>query len=62
MNGDEVFREMTAIRPDVRVILSSGYTELGASSHFPDKAPAAFVQKPFTVDELVKTLRRVLET
>lgn len=52
-SGAEVFHELIAIRPDARVIVSSGYSEQSMSARFPGTRPRAFVGKPFTLDALV---------
>ncbi len=60
MGGREAFERIQEIRPDVPVILSSGYTEQDATTRFAERAPAAFVQKPYSLTELIRKLREVL--
>ncbi len=60
MNGEETFHRMCDIRPDVRVVLSSGYNEDEIADRFPDRAPDGFIQKPYRGDELLEVLRGVL--
>ncbi len=60
MNGEETFRELRAIRPDVKVILSSGYNEQEVTSRFAGKGLAGFIQKPYQVRSLIDRVRRVL--
>ena len=60
MGGKEAFEKIQKIRPDVPVILSSGYTEQDATTGFAKRPPAAFVQKPYSLMELVRKLREVL--
>ena len=52
MSGEEAFREMRRLRPDVRVVLMSGFSEREATSHFAGKRLAGFLQKPFTMEAL----------
>ncbi len=52
MSGEEVLRELQAIRPDVKVLLSSGYSELEIKARFSGKRLAGFVQKPYTAAAL----------
>ena len=52
MNGEEVLRELQAIRPDVKVLLSSGYSESESLARFSGKGLAGFVQKPYTAAAL----------
>jgi PAS domain S-box-containing protein len=61
MDGLAAFREIIRIKPDAKVILSSGYNEQDASSRFPDKKLAGFIQKPYTLNNLRSALDRVLK-
>ena len=60
MDGEETFRELRTIDPDVHVILTSGYNEQDATSHFVGKGLAGFIQKPFTLRGLEAKLRETL--
>jgi len=60
MNGEETFKELRRIQPNVRVILSSGYSEQDTIRRFSDKGIAGFVQKPYQPDVLLKKLHEVL--
>ena len=62
MDGEETFRALQAVRPDVAVILTSGYSEQEVARRFGGrKGPAGFLQKPFTVATLSEKLEEVLE-
>jgi len=61
MGGEETFRELRILDPEVRVIMSSGYTEQDVTSRFTDQTPAGFLQKPYTSAELRERLRAALE-
>jgi len=61
MNGEECFRELQRIRPDVKVLLSSGYTEDDATNRFTGMGLAGFVQKPYAAKHLHHSLRQALE-
>jgi two-component system, cell cycle sensor histidine kinase and response regulator CckA len=61
LDGEECFRELRGIRKDVRVVVTSGYNEQEVTQRFTGKGLAGFVQKPFTLNTLRKTLRSVLE-
>ncbi len=54
LSGEETFRELRMIRPDIKVILSSGYNEVEAIRHFTGKGLAGFVQKPYTSARLAE--------
>jgi CheY-like chemotaxis protein len=61
MDGEEAFREMRRIRPEVRVLLTSGYNEQDATNRFAGKGLAGFIQKPYRAAELLTRVREVLE-
>jgi nitrogen-specific signal transduction histidine kinase/CheY-like chemotaxis protein len=60
MGGEEALEEIRRIRPDVPVILMSGYTEHYASTRVQSADRTDFLQKPFTNEELRDVLHRVL--
>ena len=60
MNGVEAFGELRRMRPDVKVILSSGYTEDAVSKSFPGPKPAGFLSKPYKLEALKAELDRLL--
>ncbi len=60
MNGVEAFGELIRIKPDVKVILSSGYTEDVILQSFPDPRPASILRKPYDMNILKAELDRVL--
>lgn len=59
-DGEETFRELRRIKPDVKVILSSGYNEQDLMDRFVGKGLAGFIQKPFILSTLLKTIEAVL--
>jgi PAS domain S-box-containing protein len=61
MSGEEVFSEIRAIRKDIPVILTSGFSEQEATSRFIGRGLAGFIQKPFQVSVLVEKVRRTLK-
>jgi len=61
LNGEEAFEEMQRIREDVRVILSSGFTEQETADRFVRKGLAGFIQKPYRSADLILAIRRVLD-
>jgi CheY-like chemotaxis protein len=60
MGGDEAFGEMRAIRPEVPVVLCSGYTEQDALDRFALEGFAGFLQKPFQIDTLLEKITSVV--
>jgi len=61
MDGEQAFRAMRKLKPDVRVLLMSGFNEQDAINRFTGKGLSGFLQKPFTRDELQAKLKQILE-
>ncbi len=60
MDGEETLRELRLIDPEVRVVMSSGYTVKDITPRFTENGPVGFVQKPYTLAELREGLRAAL--
>jgi|GEM_PF-3769285 PAS domain S-box-containing protein len=60
MNGIEAFGELIRIKPDVKVILTSGYTEAVVMRSFPGQRPAGVLHKPYKMVALKAELDRLL--
>ncbi|MBV1961771.1 MAG: response regulator, partial [Immundisolibacteraceae bacterium] len=60
MNGEETFRELRAVDPAAKVILTSGFNEQDAAHRFSGKGLAGFLQKPYHLSELKQILELVL--
>ena len=61
MAGDEAFVEMRRIKPDIRVVLSSGYNRQTATQYFTGKGLAGFVQKPYMPDTLLAAVGKAIQ-
>jgi len=61
MGGEAAFREMLALQPDIRVILSSGYNEGEAMGRFLTRGLKGFIQKPYGPRDLLAKIRTTLE-
>ena len=61
MDGAETFRELRLIRPDVKVLLMSGFNEQETINRFTGKGLAGFLQKPFRIEDLQEKLRIILD-
>jgi PAS domain S-box-containing protein len=61
MGGEETFERITEIRPDVAIVLVSGYSQKRASNSFDSQRLAGFLHKPFLPSTLVRVLREALE-
>ena len=61
MNGEDALREFQQVRPNVPIILSSGFSEVEALKRFADSGIAGFVQKPYTATTLARKLKQALK-
>jgi signal transduction histidine kinase len=61
MNGGELARRLTEIRPDIRVAFVSGYSEFARGDMGKNFPEAPILQKPFSPKSLVETVREGLE-
>jgi PAS domain S-box-containing protein len=61
LGGVEAFLEIRKIRPDVRILLSSGYSEEDVVGRFRVREVDGFLQKPYEPEALVRKLRELLE-
>jgi CheY-like chemotaxis protein len=60
-NGEEVFRAIRKLRPEVPVILSSGYNEQEVTQKFVGKGLTGFIQKPYQLKELAAKIQAAIE-
>ncbi len=60
MDGEQCFRELLQLNPNLKVIMSSGYNEQEVSEKFIGKGLSGFIQKPYRLSVL-KVLLRSLE-
>ncbi|MBI4062006.1 MAG: PAS domain S-box protein [Elusimicrobia bacterium] len=60
MDGPELAERLATLRPEIRVVFMSGYTEHARIENDARRPAAAFIQKPFSPSELVQTIREAL--
>jgi two-component system cell cycle sensor histidine kinase/response regulator CckA len=60
MDGEEAFRHLRRLDPQVRVVMTSGYTEIEMAPRFTGQRLCGFLQKPYTLEALTQCLREVL--
>jgi two-component system, cell cycle sensor histidine kinase and response regulator CckA len=62
LSGPELVRQIAPLRPGARVLYISGYTDEAIVHHGILQSGAAFLQKPFMPNALVRKVREVLDT
>jgi two-component system, cell cycle sensor histidine kinase and response regulator CckA len=60
MSGEEALARIKALRPEVPVILSSGFSHAEAARRFTGHALAGFIQKPYKAADLAETVKDVI--
>src|SRR6185369_437492 len=61
MDGIAAMREIHGIKPDIKVILASGFNEEELSDRITSQPPSAFIRKPYSFDVLEEKFRRVVQ-
>ena len=61
MGGGETYDRLKEIKPDVKVLLSSGFSINGQASEILNRGCNGFIQKPFNLQNLSQNLRAILE-
>jgi len=60
MSGEETCRALRSVRDDIRVLVSSGYSEAEAAQRFDGDAVDGFLQKPYLTNDLVAHVRKII--
>lgn len=60
MGGEQAFAELRAINPDVKVVISSGYSDTEALTRFETLPIAGFLRKPFTSSQLAEAVKQAM--
>jgi PAS domain S-box-containing protein len=61
IGGRELAQRLTPLRPGMKVLFMSGYSEQSALENEDAALPTTVLQKPFSLDALVRNVRRVLD-
>lgn len=62
MTGDRLARELMKIRPDIPIIICTGYSEQMSEEKAKWVGIKAFAMKPVAMKDLAKTVRKVLDS
>jgi PAS domain S-box-containing protein len=60
MKGGEVFDRLKEINPDIKVLLSSGYSIDGEATKILERGSKGFIQKPFDMGQLSQSVGAIL--
>lgn len=60
MNGEQAFHAMRLLRPDLPVLLTSGYYPQDVAARFAGQPRVSFLKKPYSMAELEQALRGLL--
>ncbi len=61
MGGREIFEKIKEIKQDIKVLLSSGYSNDGEPSELMSKGCDGFIQKPFSIATFSQIIREILD-
>jgi DNA-binding NtrC family response regulator len=62
MGGHETFLRMKTCDPNVKVLLSTGYSRGGKTQEIIDSGIRGFIQKPYKIDALLSKVRSLLDS
>jgi two-component system cell cycle sensor histidine kinase/response regulator CckA len=62
IGGRELAKKLLVLRPSISVLFLSGYTEDAVVTQGASSPAIAFLQKPFTLQNLAKKVREVLRS
>jgi PAS domain S-box-containing protein len=61
IGGSEVYDRLKEINPDIKVLLSSGYSISGQATEILERGCDGFIQKPFNMSQLSQGIRKILD-
>ena len=61
MSGSDTYDRMKEINPDIKVLLSSGYSIDGQATDILNRGCNGFIQKPFNMNQLSAAIKKILE-
>ena len=60
IDGGKVYTRMKELKPDIKVLLSSGYSKDGYAESILAQGCDGFIQKPFRIERLSSEIRKIL--
>ena len=61
IGGSDVYDRLKEINPDIKVLLSTGYSIDGQATEILERGCDGFIQKPFNMKELSEKIREILD-
>jgi len=62
VSGGDVYDRLKEINPNIRVLLSSGYSISGQANEILERGCDGFIQKPFNMSRLSQGIRKILDS
>jgi PAS domain S-box-containing protein len=62
MDGITAMREMRLIKPEVKIIISSGFNEQEFDGRYVEQSPSGFIRKPYSLKVVEAELRNVIQS
>lgn len=62
ISGDQLFHDLKKLNPSIRVILASGFIEPNTKSEILKAGVRYFIQKPYNLNEVLRAVRKVLDS
>ncbi|CAB1084322.1 PAS/PAC sensor hybrid histidine kinase [Olavius algarvensis Delta 1 endosymbiont] len=60
MSGSDTFDRLKEIKPDARILLSSGYSVDGQATNILERGCDGFIQKPFNMNQLADRIQKIM--
>jgi CheY-like chemotaxis protein len=61
MDGKAAYEKMVEMKPDLKVLVASGYTLNGQAEELLQKGAHGFIQKPYSLENIAAKIRQVLK-
>ena len=61
MGGGQTYDRLKEINPDIKVLLSSGYSINGQATEILERGCDGFIQKPFNIMDLSQKIREIFD-